>query len=86
VRDAGAGGSVGPSRQLVTVEDHVSGAAHRPRHGAERRRLPGAVRAEDRDELARADFERDPVQHFDRAVPRLDVAKLEERRHASAPR
>src|SRR5262249_59735893 len=57
VRDAGACGSVGPARKLRAVEEDVPGPAHGARDGTQRRRLAGAVRAEDGDELALADLQ-----------------------------
>jgi hypothetical protein len=50
-------------------------AAHR-----ERRRLPGAIGAEQRIHLARLQDEVDAVQHIDGAVARTDVPELEHRR------
>src|SRR5262249_32356554 len=86
VRDAGACGSVGPARKLRAVEEDVPGPAHGAGDGTQRRRLAGAVRAEDGDELALADLEGDPVQRLHRPVTRLDAVELQERAHASAPR
>src|SRR4029079_1010079 len=59
-------------------------APHRARDRAERRRLAGAVGAEHGDDRALLDRERDPVQHVDGAVARLDVLELEECRHAAS--
>ena len=56
-----------------------------PEIDAERRRLAGAVRAEDGDDLPLLDGERDPVERAHRAVARLDVAQLEQR-HWAVPR
>src|SRR3954447_6402599 len=44
---------------------------------AQRRRLPRAVRADQRDDLALAHVERDPLQRLDRAVVRVHVLELE---------
>src|SRR5438105_3841763 len=62
-----------------------SAPPHRARDRTERRRLAGAVRAEDGDELALADRERDAVQRPHRPVARLDVVQLEQA-HDGAPR
>src|SRR5581483_9561720 len=51
---------------------------------AQRRRLARAVRADERDDLAVAHLDRDALQRLDRAVVRLDVAHLEERRAVRA--
>src|SRR5438132_10128221 len=44
----------------------------------ERRRLAGAVRADQRHHLAVLDLDRDPLQRLDRAVEGLDVFQLED--------
>ena len=62
-------------------EHHVAGAAHGPGDGAERRRLAGAVRAEQRDDLALVDRERHAVQRGHLAVARGDVLQFEQRSH-----
>src|SRR5881397_357661 len=46
-----------------------------------RRRLAGAVRAEDGDDLALVDDERDAVERLDVAVAGAHVLELKERRH-----
>ena len=48
--------------------------------------LPGAVRAEQRDDLALADVERDALEGADRAVAHLDVVDVEHRRVAQLHR
>ena len=45
---------------------------------AQRRRLPGAVRPDQRHDLALADGDRDPLEGLDRAVERVDVLDLED--------
>src|SRR5581483_12083718 len=45
----------------------------------QRRRLPRAVRAEQRDDLALVHLQRDTAQRLDRPVERADVADLEDR-------
>src|SRR5205814_5787203 len=53
---------------------------------AQRRRLPGAVRADERDDLALAHVDGDPLQRLDGAVIGLDALQLEQqlrRAHAS---
>ena len=44
----------------------------------QRRRLAGPVRADERDDLALVDRERDAAQGMDRAVVGVDVVELEE--------
>src|SRR5574341_1809217 len=53
---------------------------------AERRRLAGAVRADDRDDLAHAHLERDRPDGGHVAVAGLDPFKPEQRRHYRSPR
>ncbi len=50
--------------------------------GAQRRRLAGAVGADQRDDLALVDRERDALERLDRAVGGADVLEFEQRRHA----
>ena len=52
---------------------------------AERRRLARAVRADQRDDLALADLERDAADGGHVAVPRLEPLKPEQRRHSRLP-
>ena len=49
--------------------------------GAQRRRLPGAVGAEQGDHLPLLHGQRHPVQGLDRSVPRVHVAECEQGRH-----
>ena len=50
-----------------------------PGDRAQRRRLAGAVGADQRDDLARVDLERDALERLDRAVEGVDVLDLEDR-------
>ena len=61
------------------VEEDLAAAADRAGDGAEGGRLPGPVGAEDGDDLALADGERDAVEGGDRPVAGLDVPQLEQR-------
>src|SRR5581483_2027901 len=54
---------------------------HRSGHGAQRRRLAGPVRAEDRDDLPLVHRERDAAQGRDLPVARIDVAERQQNRH-----
>jgi hypothetical protein len=85
VGDARARGRVGPTRQPRPVERDVAAPPDGAGDRAQRRRLARAVRAQDGDELAFADFELDAVQRTHRAVARLDVVELEQA-HDGAPR
>ena len=51
--------------------DGAVARSHQPRHRAQQGRLAGAVRAEQHDDLARADVEIDTEEHLDAVV--LDV-------------
>ena len=61
----------GPPVQALAGEDHVAVAAHGSRDGAQRGRLAGAVRAEQRDDLALVDGERNAVQCLHLPVARV---------------
>jgi len=52
VRDPSPRGRLGPARQLLAVEDDRAVARHHSRDRAQRRRLAGPVRAEQRDDLS----------------------------------
>jgi diketogulonate reductase-like aldo/keto reductase len=54
----------------------------RPEDGAERRRLPDAVPADERDDLALVDGRVHALEDARLAVPRLEVVEFEHRRHA----
>ena len=86
VRDAGARDRVRlAARDRLAVEDDLAGLAHDSRDRAQRRRLAGAVGAEQRDDLAFLHRQRDAVQGLDRPVARLDVAQLKQRRIVRRP-
>ncbi len=71
-------------RNALTGEAHLAGGRNEPRDRAEHGRLAGAVPAEDGDDLALADRERDTVERLHRAVAGLDALELEQGRHQSA--
>ena len=74
----------GPPRSGLPARSDRAGAADGAGDGAQRRRLAGAVGAEDGDDLALVDVERDPVQCLHRAVARLDLLELEQGGHWAA--
>ena len=49
-----------------------------PEDGLQRRRLPGGVAAEDRDELTRPDLDLHVLEDVDQAVERVDPGELEQ--------
>src|ERR671934_38371 len=84
VRDACPGGGVGAPWQLGAVERDLAAPPYRARDRAQRRRLAGAVRAEDGYELGCVDAERDAVERPHRPVVRLDAVELEQA-HVGGP-
>src|SRR4051812_45999708 len=88
LRDADLGDGV--ARQPLDLGAVEDDAAHPRRHDArdraQRRRLAGAVRADERDDLAFVDLERDALERLDRAVERVDVLDDEDRLVAVARR
>src|SRR4026209_703752 len=65
---------------------HPNGALPRAEHAGDRAqpgRLPGAVAADERDDLALLHRERDPLQRLDVAVVRVDPLDLEDRHQAT---
>src|SRR3954466_5035112 len=66
--------------RVPAVPDVSAARGPEPADGAQGGRLPRAVRAEQRDDLALAHFQRDAEQHLDVAVGEGEVADLEERR------
>src|SRR3954453_18667286 len=65
---------------VAAVEDDPPGPRRDDaRDGPQRRRLAGAVGADQRDDLALVDLERDALQRLDRAVERVDVLDDEDR-------
>ena len=69
-------------RETLPVEAH--GAAARAQQAADRAqggRLAGAVGADERDDLALVDAQRDAAKGADSPVPRLDVVEASSRRH-----
>jgi hypothetical protein len=75
------------AREVVAPEENP--AVHRldePRDRAQRRRLPGAVRAEQGDDLAGADRDVDVADHRGLVVPGRQPLEREDRvRHRSPP-
>src|SRR5205085_1918725 len=64
----------------------TAGRTELPARDLQRRRLPCAVRAEQRNDAVFRNNEIDAVQHFDAPVGCLHVAELEDRRaHAASP-
>ena len=70
----------GLPRDVVSHEsDRSLARVVEPVDGAEGRRLPGAVRADERHDLALAHVDRDALERLDRPVERVDVRELEDR-------
>ena len=62
-------GRLGGAREIVAAEQHLAAARlEQPDHHADRRRLPGAVRAEEAEHLARRDLEVEIVHGDERTV------------------
>ena len=88
VSHAGLGDAVGREPGHVGAEQRDAAL---PRRGeadetAQRRRLAGAVAAEQRDDLARAHFEADPVKDVALAVEGMNVGGLERDHVRTLPR
>src|SRR5581483_10156681 len=85
----GAEQEVLPDRELredlTSREDDVARLADDPGDRPHRRRLAGAVRAENRDGLALVDGERDAVQGLELPVASLDVSQLQQRQPPRPP-
>jgi hypothetical protein len=75
----------GDARQRLAAEEDLAaaGRAHAADR-AQRRRLPRAVRAEQRDHLPLVHLERQAVEHLRVAVGDVDGAHLEQRAHVRA--
>src|SRR5690349_5800771 len=87
VRDAEPGHLLGGQPdEIPAAEGDPAAGPHHPADRPQRRRLAGAVRAEQRDHLALADGEVDPVQRADLPVRGGEVLDLEQRGHAGVPR
>src|SRR5262245_11871665 len=74
-RDALGGGA----RHALAREPDVARGRHETGDRPQRRRLAGAVPAEDRDDLALPHAQRNAVQRLDGPVARVDVCELEQR-------
>jgi hypothetical protein len=85
---AHAGGDDAVGRDVRDLAALVADASARrsdePGHRAERRRLPGAVRAQQGDDLARRHAQGQPVEGAPLAVCDGDVVELQDRSHASS--
>src|SRR6185312_14945468 len=86
VRDSGPRHRLGAAAQRLPAEVDPPRAAHGSRDRPQRRRLSGAVRAEDGDDRAFGNLERDAAQGLHRAVAGLDALEREQRAHSSTPR
>ena len=78
VCDPDAGDRLGPPGKPLAREDELAARFHRRRDRAQRRRLAGAVGAEDGDDLALVDGEVDSAQRLQRPVARGDAAQLKQ--------
>ena len=76
----------GPPRSGLPANVIRARAADGAGDRAQRRRLPGAVRAEHGDDRPLGHLERDAVERLDGPVARLDVVELEQSRHSWTPR
>src|SRR2546423_73604 len=76
------GAGVARSRSRSGDLRRTSGRAHEPEGDLHESRFARAVRAEEPDELAFADFEVDALQCIDRAVTLAEPANGESSRHA----
>ena len=65
----------------VAEADLASASGHEPHDRVQRRRLPGAVRSDEPDELAGRDGEREAADGSDAAVGDLEVTELEGAAH-----
>ena len=72
VRQPAGGDLLGPEpRDVLAIEcDSASSGAEQARDGSQQRRLAGAVGADDGDQLAGIDGDRDVVEHFEAVVCR----------------
>ena len=70
-----------PRSDSLAEADLAPADRDEPHDRVQRRRLPRAVRADEPDDLARRDAEREPADGSDAAVGDLEIAKLE-RRHS----
>src|SRR5256885_5337238 len=87
--DAGTGDLVGrePAQRPSRVQDLASRHVHEPDDGPERRRLAGAVPAEQRDDLPFPRRQVHAVQHVTPTIVGVDLAELQHHvAHAASPR
>src|SRR6185312_16216389 len=75
-RDAASG----QAAEVLAAKLDFARVGDEPRHRVEQRRLAGAVQADDRDEFALADIERDLVERLSLAIEDADVLDLEQGR------
>src|SRR5439155_1639264 len=69
-----------PSTNVEAVDRDLAAVREEPAQGAQRGRLPGAVRTDQRHPLAALDREREIFQGVCRAEPDGDAAQLDHRR------
>jgi hypothetical protein len=80
-------GGRGSTGEISTLDPHTPGGwTDDSAHRIEDRRLPCAVRPDERDSLALADRERDSVDGHGRAVPDDHVIEREECQSVADPR
>ncbi len=71
---------------VLPLMQHLSLGRQQAHDGAEQRRLARAVGADDGDDLARIQGQRDLTDRFHLAVVDAEIAHLEQRAHATPPR
>ncbi len=67
-------------RDVLAGDTHVAAGPHEPAHGVQERRLPGAVGADEADDLAREHVERHVVDGDDAPEAHGQLLALQERR------
>src|SRR5690606_13053777 len=68
------------------AERHLAARRDEPKCGAQERRLPRPVRAEQSNDLAAAYFKRNVLEHLNSTEVRADSAQGKQRAHESPPR
>src|SRR5262249_62322743 len=77
----------GQAREIVAPQPHAAArGAREAHHGPQRGRLARGVAADETDDLAVADGERDALQDVRLAVIRVHVLELEQRHASGSPR
>ena len=72
--------------QIQPLIGHEAARWQQTDQGAEQRRLAGAVRSDDGDDLTLLHGERDAAHGFDLAIGDVEVRGLQHRGHATPPR